>query len=100
MTADEKERMSGLLKQVDLQQQEIAMHKLELKVLRDQISKLLGERKALLGEDLSLLPSELEGTWTSPVATPNMLDFAGNVQCDLGILRSIAVKDPVNVEDL
>ena len=64
MTQEEKDRMAGLLKQVDLQQQEVAMHKLELKVLRDQISKLLGERKALLGEDLSMLPSELEGTLT------------------------------------
>lgn len=51
MTTDEKDRMAAVLRQVDLQQQENTMQKLELKVLRDQVSKLLDERKALLGED-------------------------------------------------
>merc|ERR1719409_807379 len=54
MTPDEKERMAAVLRQVDLAQQEGVMQKLEIKVLRDQITKLLDERKALLGEDTSL----------------------------------------------
>jgi chromosome segregation ATPase len=67
MSAEEKQRMAGLLKQVDVQEQELAMHKLELKVLRDQVTKLLGERKTLLGEDSTFF-SDLE------VATMTQLD--------------------------
>lgn len=62
MTADDKERMAAVLRQVDLQQQENTMQKLELKVLRDQVSKLLDERKALLGEDTSLQFDFTDGT--------------------------------------
>jgi hypothetical protein len=67
MSAEEREKMQNLLQQVDLTQQQNAMQKLEIKVLRDQVGKLVEERRSLLGDVSPLLrdgasEEELGGT--------------------------------------
>jgi len=49
MSPEERQRMQNLLLTADLNSQQIQMQKLENKILRDQVQKLLEERQRILG---------------------------------------------------
>lgn len=48
MSAEDKQKMQNLLLAVDLNNQQIQMQKLENKILRDQVQKLVEERQAMM----------------------------------------------------